>query len=76
MNTDALTLHTEMILTEEKAAKMGKAQRSIKEGAFIDTEIESFGKEDRDEAKPHPARGNTDTNRHPACFQAPKCSVL
>lgn len=30
MNIDALTLHTEMNLTGEKAAKMGKVQTSFK----------------------------------------------
>lgn len=30
MNIGTLTLHTEMILTGEKAAKMGKAQTSFK----------------------------------------------
>lgn len=30
MNTETLILHTEMILIKEKAAEIGKAQRSFK----------------------------------------------
>lgn len=35
MNTDVLNLHTDMTLIEEKAAQMGKAQTSFKEGRGI-----------------------------------------
>lgn len=70
-NTGALTWHIEMILIEEKAAKMGKAQTSCKLGRCID-----WHREQRGEAKPCPAGGNTDTKHHPGHCQVPKCCVI